>query len=80
MISPFDEFVNFLPVLKMAGLEIVICFKMDHTDISQCWARQEDEDRIHKVVYSESLRLRLHKVIGTMRKFAVIFVKYVLWP
>lgn len=80
MISPFDEFVNFLPVLKMAGLEIVICFKMDHKDISQCWARQEDEDRIYQVVYSESLRLRLHKVIGTMRKFAVIFVKYVLWP
>ena len=36
MISPFDEFVNFLPVLKMASLEIVICFKIDHTDISQC--------------------------------------------
>ena len=61
MISPFDEFVKFLPVLKLASLEIVICFKMDHTDISQNWTRQEDEDRIHKIVYSESLRLRLHK-------------------
>ena len=61
MISPFDEFVKFLPVLKLASLEIVICFKMDHTDISQNWTRQEDEDRIHKIFYSESLRLRLHK-------------------
>lgn len=80
MISPFNEFVKFLSVLKMASLEIVICFKMDHADISQCWAKQEDDDRIHKIVYSESLMLRLHKVIGATRKFAVIFVKYVLWP